>query len=410
MKYLVIDSGLYVTLASALSDNGRNTVYYYTSTSTPFPTYKEYAPGDKFEHITKIKYFWDYVDTVDCIVSFDVGDGDLINYLRTKYPDKSVFGSGLGERLENNRQGFKKVLESLSLPVVPYIVITGMTKLRKYLESNPKKVVKIDMFRGDFETLICPDYDTVKQVLNDRSPLLGLYAEECEFLVEDMIECKCEAGLDGFFSGGMYVPFSYGIEFEKNLYIGKVTQEPPEVLMETMDAMAPVLNELKYNGAISTEERIVSKSLHYFIDPCMRVPLPLGVLYSRFITNWPEFVYAIGKGEPIEPQCEYSYVGAFALASPHAREHFTLVQIEKGHEADACLMMACQAENGEYYAVKGQESVVIIVAGGDSPKQVIDKLKDNAQYVKAFNLEDDAIKGIGSALDSIDSAKEVMDF
>ena len=208
MKFLVIDSGLYAELANALSDGGKNKVYYYTNTESAFPSYKEYASGHNFEHIEKVKYFWDYVDEADVICSFDISSNDMIHWLRNNLPNKSIFGAGRGERMESNRIGFKKTLEALEMPVIPYKVIKGMTALRKYLEANPKKVVKIDIFRGDFETLKCDSYEAVKQILDDRAPLLGLYSEDCQFIVEDMVDCKCEAGWDGFVCDGISIPFS----------------------------------------------------------------------------------------------------------------------------------------------------------------------------------------------------------
>ena len=275
MKYLVICSGLYVELANALSDNGRNRVLYYTSTVSAFPAYKEYAAGNKFEHIEKVNDFWPYVDKADCVVTFDVGSNDAIDFIRKKYPKKSVFGAGRGEKLEQNRLGFKKTLEALGLPCIPYEVVKGFTNLKKYLEANPKKVVKIDQWRGDFETLVCPDYETVKQVLRDREPLFGVFSEEVQFIVEDMVECVCESGFDGFCIDGEFLPFSYGYEVDKNLYLGKVATEVPDVLNDTLIAMAPVFERFGYRGALSTEERIVTEKDHYFIDPCCRCPLVL---------------------------------------------------------------------------------------------------------------------------------------
>ena len=401
MKYLVIDSGLYVELANALSDGGKNVVYYYTPFGSAFPMHKEYAPGDGFGNLTKIKYFWDYVDQADCIVNFDVSSNDMINWLRKKYPEKSIFGSGLGERMENDRLIFKRTLEALELPVIPYKVIKGMTALRKYLESNPQKVVKINIFRKDFETLKCDDYLSVKQILDNRSVLMGPYSESDEYLVEDMIPCKVEAGFDGFFNGEEYGHLSVGYELDKNLYLGKVGGVVPDILMETLDAFQPVFKRMNYRGALSTEERIVSRKEHYFIDPCMRCPLPLGVLYSRFINNWPEVVYNIGVGKPFDIDCDHKYVGAYALSTRNAEDYFALVQIKKGFEDDFRFMMACCDKDGNYYAVKGLETVVVVVAGGDSAEEVVEGLKEKAENVKAYGLEMDEIKGIDRIYDVI---------
>ena len=411
MKFLVICSGLYLELANALSDKGKHTVYYYTNTGLAFPRFQDIATGNKFEYVTKITSFWKYVDEVDVVVNFDVGANDAIDYIRKKYPEKSVFGAGQAEKLEMNRLGFKKMLEALDLPCIPYKVIKGMDALRKYLEARPKQVVKADSgLRGDFETLKCDDYKSVKQILDDRQPLLGLYSEECQFIVEDMVECKVEAGFDGAACDDMIIPISYGIEYDKNLYIGKVIrteEEIPDTLFNTLDAFRPVFKKMGYRGLLSTEERVVSKILSYFIDICGRGPLPLGVLYSRFIKNWPEFVEAIGRGDPIEAEIDFDYIGAFALCSTNTKEHFTLVTMDEGHRDDFRFMMACQNEKKDYYAVKGQEASVVVVAGGDSPEDVIKKLKKNADYVHAFGLENDAIKSIDGILEKIKDAASV---
>jgi hypothetical protein len=414
MNILVICSGLYVSLANALADGGRNTVWYYTCTGSAFPSYKETASGDKFEHIEKVYSFWDYVDKADMICTFDVGANDAIDYLRRTRPEKAIFGAGKGEQLENRRLAFKHTLEALDLPVIPYKVIKGFTALRKYLEANPKKVVKIDIFRGDFETLPCPDYLKVKQILDDRQPLFGQYAEDIQFIVEDMVDCVVESGFDGFVIDDLYIPFAYGYEVDKNLYLGKVTKDEagiPDPLMETLDAFRPLFKKMNYRGALSTENRVVSADLSYFIDPCCRAPLPLGVLYSRYINNWPEFVESVGRGKPIDIECDYPYVGAYALGTPNARDNFTLVQIEKGHEDDFRFIMACQDQAGNYQAVKGHESVIVVVAAGKSPKDVVKQLKDKVQYVDAFNLETEPIKAIDEVFEKIEDGKTVgIDF
>lgn len=406
MNYLVIDSGLYTELANALTVGG-NTVWYYTYFGSAFPSHKEYAPGDNFEKLTKVKYFWDYVDKADCIVNFDVSSNDMINWLRKKYPEKSIFGAGLGERLENDRLGFKTWCKTLGLPVIPYKVIKGMTALRKYLEANPKKVVKINIFRADFESLKVNDYLSVKEVLNNRQDMLGIYAEEIDFIVEDMVECKVEAGYDGFFNGTEYGHLSIGYEVDKNLYLGRVGGDVPDILMETLDAFQPLFQRMNYRGCISTEERVVSKNEHYFIDPCMRGPLPLGVLYSRFIDNWPEVVYNIGRGEPFEIQCKQKYVGAFAFSTRNSLESYTLVQIKKGYRDDFRFNMACQDKDGNYYVVKGSETSVVVVAGGDSPEEVVESLKKKSENVSAYGLEKDDIKAIDNVYKTIEDGEKL---
>ncbi len=407
-SFLVIDSGLYLSLAEALSENGKNKVWYYTNTGTAFPSYKEFAAGNKFGHVEKVKSFWDYVEKADGVINFDVGANDAIEYIRKKYPEKCVVGAGKCERFEMDRIFFKKALETLELPIGPYKIVKGMARLREYLKEHPKQVIKIDSsFRGDFETLKADSYDSVKLILDNRAPDLGIYADEIDFIVEDQLDCKCEAGFDGFFSGGEFTAFSYGIEYSKNLYIGKVSTEVPPVLMDTLDAFQPLFEKLDYRGLFSSENRIVSEKESYFIDACCRGPLPLGVLYGRFINNWADVVYKMGRNEPFEIECDHKYVGAFALTSGWAKDHFTLVEIDNGHEDDFRFLMATQDDKGNYYAVKGLDSAIVVVAGGKTPAEVVKKLKENAEHVHAFGLENDEIKGIDGILEQIEKGKAV---
>ena len=410
MKFLVLCSGLYMSLANALADGGKNTVWYLTMTESAFPKYAEFAPGNNFGYLKKVRLIdiHKYAKEADAIVTFDTGVNGLIELFRNIYPDKCVFGAGLGEKLETNRVAFKKMLEVLELDVIPYVVIKGFDALRKYLKANPKKVIKAEAnFRGDFETLIAKDYDSIKQILDDRQPLFGIYSEEIEFIVEDMVDCVVESGFDGIHSAGEFTAISYGYEVAKNGYIGKVTRDVPEILMETLEAFQPIFEKFGYAGMVSTEERIVSRNKHFFIDPCCRGPLPLGVLYARFIKNFAEVVYKAGRNEPFEIECDHKYFGAFALSTGNAKEHFTLVKIKKGHEDDFRFEMATQDKDKNIYSVKGLETVVVSVAGGETPEEVTDKLKDSVNYVEAFNLETDEIKGVDEILDVIEKGKTV---
>ena len=412
-SFLVICSGLYTELAAALTDGGRNTVWYLTLNESAFPKYHEFAPGHNLKGLEKIRLLdiAKYAERAEAIVTFDTGTNGLIELFRKMYPKKCVFGAGVGEKLETDRILFKKMLDSVSLPVIPFEVVKGFDALRKYLKANPKKVVKADaQYRGDFETVVVNDYDSIKQVLNDRQPKFGIYSEEIQFVVEDIVDCEAESGYDGFVSDGILVPFSYGHEVCKNLYLGKVVkdiEEVPTVISDTLFAFLPIFEKIGYRGALSTENRITKDRTSFFIDPCCRSPLPLGVLYSKYIKNWAEFVYQIGKGEPIEAECDAKYLGAFAIWTTNAKDNFTLVQFEEGKEDDFRFMMACQDKDKNFYGVKGQESVVVAVAGGDTPKEVVEKLKASANDVKAHGLENDSLKGIDEVYDVIEKGKSV---
>ena len=403
-KFLIQDCGIYLNLANDLAAKGENLVRYYTDYGSAFPSYREYATGDGmdkegktwgFEDLIKCDDFFDFIEESDCIGTFDCSKNDLIEFLRKLYPDKSIFGAGWMARLEDDRLMFKRFLEKLKLPVIPYTPVKGFDNLRKHLKENPGKVVKTNIFRKDFESLVCKDFQSVKQLLVNREPAFGCYADEMIFIVEDFVESVVEAGFDGFYTpAGGFQHFSYGIEFDKNFYLGRVGGELPDVLRSTLDVIDPYFAKKDYRGLISTEERIVSQKEHYFIDPCLRGAMPLGVLFGRYIKNWPEVMYNVGLNQPFEIDCDHKYVAAMSLTSRNAEDFFTYIKFAEGHRDDFRLMMACQDKEGNHYSVKGLEAIVVAVAAGETPQEAVDNLKATGEWVEAHGLENDELKQI----------------
>lgn len=396
MKIAVIDNGLYTAQAEALNDNGRNEVVFCKPWAKPFPTIEDWAVGHGYGALKKEIYFFDHILDSDLIVNFDVSNNDLIHYLRQVHPEKAIYGAGMGERLEHDRVAFKKWLEHFGLPVGPYKVIVGLDSLKNYLKKNPNKFVKTNIFRNDMESFFFGKWDDDKYLLDEKAVTLGMLADTYTFVVEEPIDCACELGYDGFFSNGKYIPFAWGIEIEKNLYIGKVISEideMPECMTNTLDTFQGLLTKMDYRGALSTEERLISQKESYFIDFCARIPAPLGQIYPVAIKNWPELVYKIGKKESVEVECDFPYVGGFAISAEHAADHNLKLIVDKKNLDSVRFQTISQNKDG-YFAVKGNTAVVVLVAGGNSPKEVMDRIKEAKDYVDAYSLEKDPIDGI----------------
>lgn len=396
MKILVIDNGLYASHAEALSNGGNNEVFYWTPWSKPFPTLDDYAKGHGYGHLKKEIWLFNRIIECDLIVNMDVANNDLIHYLKQVHPEKAIFGSGQGEKLEHDRVFFKQWLEHFGLPVGPYKVIKGLPKLRAYLEKNPNKFVKTNIFRNDMESFFFGKWDDDKYLLDEKAVILGSLIDDYAFIVEDPIDCACELGFDGFFGNGKYIPFSWGPEIAKNLYIGKVIndiEELPECLCNTLETIQPLLGRMDYRGALSTEERVVTRKESFFIDFCARIPAPLGQIYPMAIKNWTDLVYSIGKKKDVEVECDFDYVGAFALSTEHAADHNVKIMVDEEYLKDIRFQMVAQNKDG-YFAVKGNTAVCVLTAGGRTPQEVIDKLKKAKEYVNAYGLEKDTVDGI----------------
>ena len=411
-KYLCLDTGYCVTQCAALSEDGKNSVLYFTPWATRAGKYAEYSIGKYFPNIEKVYEFEKYLDEGlkegNCIVNFAVENNGLIGWLRDKYPDASIVGSGNGSILEDDRVKLKKCIEAFGLQTQKYDVVFGLKDLREYIKKNPKRYIKINRFRGDCESFFAKDYDTVKIKLDKLQVVLGPHADDNNpktafpFICEESIDSEIEVGCDLFFSGSDYIrPYLYGYEISKGPYIGRIVDELPIALQETMDCFAPLLEKFKWRGPVSTEEKVVSKDENYFLDICSRLPSPLSVAYPHLIKNWAEAIYLIGKGEEVEFDIDYKYVAVCPFRDVDAREDFVRVNIKKGHEKDCSLLMACGDEKGGLYAVKGLEEVGAAIALGNSVDEVIKKLEENAEYIENPGMDKDVIFGIGDKMKEI---------
>ena len=266
------------------------------------------------------------------------------------------------------------------------------------------------IFRDDLESFFFGKYKDDKYLLDEKAVVLGILKETYIFVIEEPIECACELGYDGFYGNGKYIPFSWGPEIAKNLYIGKVINdidEMPECLTNTLNTISPLLERMEYNGPLSTEERVISKTKSYFIDFCARVPAPLGQLYPVAINNWRELCVNIGNKKNVEIDCDFEYVGAFALSAEHALDHNVKIMVDQEHRKDIRFQMIAENKDG-YFSIKGNTAVCVLVAGGKNPKEVINKLKEAKDFVNGYSLEKDTVDGIEQEFEeALDGMKSI---
>lgn len=404
MKYLVKDALIYADIANGLSDGGKNEVQYFTNWATGYPVFKDFCTGLDLESLRKKDkhgnplLFWDAVlkGDWDCVANFDVHAQDEIAAIRKFYPDKSVWGSGRGEKIEADRIFLKQLIEAVGLPVNPYKIVKGITALKEYIKKSPNKYVKLNIFRGDCESFFAKDLEYNRADFIRMEVALGPMAEETMFICEEPIDTDVEVGYDGFFNGKDYADKCFcGVEWHKNLYVAKVFnyEDLPEPIFETMEALAPVLEKMDFRGAISTEEKIVDFKKHYLLDICSRLPAPLSALYPVMIKNWPEFVYRTGLKEDCPLDINAKYVGCFALTSMRGLQEYLPIGLKKADRDKVRLQSVCMLD-GKYHGVKGNETLAVLIAEGDTKEEVLEKIKDYSKLVDAPGLDRDAVDGI----------------
>lgn len=391
MKFGVYDQGIFPEVSNALSQKGKHEVTYFTNWQKSQPQHSDYAPGENFDYLKKEKYFFPFVEKMDCLVNFDCFDQDMFEFLKKVYPNKSIFGSGKGEILEADRWKLKKLLQSLGLPMHKAYHIIGISRLRKFLKDSPDKFVKTNIFRQDCESFYAKNYKFVEQRLNALEVKFGSLSDTIEFIAEEPIKTDVEIGFDGFFNGNDYIDKCFiAYEYHKQFYLGMQVDynKIPKCLKETMDRLKPTLQKMDYRGALSTEEKIKSQKEHYFLDICSRLQSPASAGYGEWIKNWPEVVYKIGKKEKVSINCPYKYVGALFLETDQAKDECVYIDVKPENRDKIKLISACK-HGDDYYAIKGCKTVAVVVAQGNDWKKVIEDLKKNCDLVDADGLNKD---------------------
>jgi hypothetical protein len=147
---LVWDSGQFVALAERLArDFGK--VYYFCTDGNSCRKMTKALIGTGLDGVEVLQDspFEVDPDSIDCYVFTDVVNGFEAEELRNQ--GRNVWGAGIGTQMEEDREGFKKEMEKVGLPVGPYQVIKGLDNLRLYLKEHKNVYVKISKFRGCFD-------------------------------------------------------------------------------------------------------------------------------------------------------------------------------------------------------------------------------------------------------------------
>jgi hypothetical protein len=176
-----------------------------------------------------------------------------------------------------------------------------------------------------------------------------------------------------------------------------------------MEKLKPVLKDLDWRGCISTEEKILSKKEHYFLDICARAPNPLGLLYPQIIDNWPEMVYDIASKKPTRLQTKSKYVGCVPIYSKHTKQSWVKVNFPDKFKDNVKFMTGCKVKN-DYVAVKGspEEVVCVAVAGESSLSGLINKLKEVVGEIDCYGVDKNALGQLDLIKETTNASKSIV--
>jgi len=402
-KVIFYDHGTFIPLAERLAEDFGE-VLYFSPYNSSFPSSTSTFVGSGLPGVKRINNFFDYVDEAtfdDTLFVFpDVGDGDIQVHLRNI--GKRVFGSGKGEQMELQRDKMKEYMKSIKLDVGKYKVIKGLSKVRDYLKENDNKWIKINIFRGDFETFYAKNYSMIAEVLDDLAIRLGPKSEVTNFIVEDNLDDTVEAGMDLYSVDGKFPSKCIaGIEIKNASYVAafKDYVDFPTCLTSFNDAIAPALENFKYRSFFSTEQR-VNKQKSYMNDFCARLGSPPSELYIIMYKNISDIMWKAAEGILVDPIVEHKFGAELLIKSVHADTHWMEVKFPDKLKPYVKLRNCCVI-NGKYYMIprKGEiHEIGAIVASGNTLQEAIDTVKEYAKEVDGYWIEINA--------ESLDKAME----
>lgn len=413
-KIGIFDYGLSIEHSLALAHAGAD-CHYFTPWSTAYSQFEAYAPGLGYESegLHKELYWWDIVPDMDFFFVPDVGPGDMAEYLR-KTTGKPVFGSAIspgntklqgGNRLEQQRYFMRTLQKELGMPTQETEQITGIPNLRKYLQKNPNKFVKLDKFRSDMESFQAKSYEEVELYLNEIEVTLGPFSETYEFSVESFIE-GIEPGFDCLFTNGDWVrPYLWGVEQSKSCYIGKFVDTLPKPLELIANKLKPYLAKIDYRGALSIECRITKDGTPYLIDICTRFPYPLSAVYTLAMENYAEVIWKVGAGETVKVNPIGTYCAIVPLVTNHADKHYVKLIFPEQYRKYIKTRVSAKVK-GEYYGIKGTNVVFVLCVAGNDWEKLIPGLEALSKKVDTLFLNLDEISGLHRIHDVIQKYSE----
>ena len=388
LRALVIDSGgIYCETAVR---------FMRDCASVKYCTYSDAELAGKIglglDGVDRVDSPFPHVDDVDFIFCPDTNSGDLVEWL--KKHDYPVAGAGAVERIETDRKWARWEVQAGRLPVQATVWVKGITALKdvcqhpeKYFEGGIKQFfVKVDNgYRGFSESFKHLDYETSLPRIKRLDFKTGPFAEEIEFLCEELLE-GVEPGFDGCtWQGEIIYPTLAGFEICKKSQIDRVyrtAEELPEVYRTIHEGFKPEFVKHKTRFFYSDEMIVDKQGTPFLIDPTMRMPSPGGVsLQTEVMENFTEFCHGLATGKRVDPVMKFKYACASPMSTEEARENFVCINFPKEMRRWVKLTQACKV-GSDYYAVPPEPIVASVVALGNTVQETIGLCKERLEEVK----------------------------
>lgn len=398
---LVVDFGIFVEIARTLGRTFKK-VYYYTPWEQSFPTMDTGKIGYGCPEIELVESPFDVLDKIDLAVFPDIYFGSMQkHFIKLGIP---TWGSNVGELLEIDRDGTKRLMKKMGLPVNDFAVVEGLPALREYLKYNEDKWIKTNKWRGMMETFHSPNYGVVEPKLDELEHSLGAFKHIVKFMVESPINDALEAGIDGYCIDGKFPKtIMSGFEIKDKGYVGEIRlyDSIPEVVTRFDRVMQPVFANIGYRGFYSTEVR-VQDGTPFMVDFCARGGNPPNSTMQVMFTNLADIIWSGANGIVLDPIPLAKFGAEIIIKSDWALKNWQTVEFPKDIEPFVKLQNMVMVNNKRYIIPQAVEldGIGSVVGYGDTIKEAIQRAKDIAEEVEGFEIE--------ILVDSMDEAEETV--
>ena len=405
VTFCLCDSGLFEPLAFCLAEQAKN-VILWSQDKRSFPSVKQEIIGDGFDNVERVNDFWPLLGGIDCFVFPDVGQGPLQQHLVDI--GKSVWGSRGGDILELNREVFMELLADVGLDVPKFEVVMGWTALCKHLIDKEDKYIKISRFRGDMETTHWRSWAQDEQWLYWLAINFGSVKERIPFLVFDAIDTDLEIGGDTYCVDGNWPSLMLnGIEWKDKSYFSAVTktEDMPDQIKEILEAIGPELKHYGYRNQISFEDR-VKDDKHFYIDATQRGGMPSSGSQQLVWKNFPDIIWHGANGELLDPEPAAQFTIECMITSKCGKDLWDEVEIDPELLPWVRFSSCCYVDGKFCFPPDELHEGELgwLVALGDTPKEVLDRIKELADMLPdGLNADVEALAGV---IQEIDKAKD----
>jgi len=368
------------------------------------PSHEAMDMARNVPNIERVKEWASVIDQCSIVVTTDAHEPYLQKHWKNL--GKRVFGSFFASELENDRRLGKRILKELGLPVGPYYEADGVDGLSEILKNAPHSWVKGGL-RGDGETWEHKDWIFSKGEVERIKSGLKIFQNQPKYTVEHHIDGLSEIGIDIPTANGAYTYYcSAGLEVKDCMYITRMVpyHSLPRQVKDITDRLAPIFNDMEYNGIFSNETIIGKDKVGYMLDYTCRFGQPPTSILTSWWTNFPEIVWTIAGGKIPEIRFDYEYACQFIIKSDLAETDPSPIKIPEENKKFVKIKNLVIDDDGiSYYTPNGQKmkEMGAVVGLGRTMDEAIKKAKEVAYSIEGFDI---SIK-----MDSVDKAKKSLE-